>query len=216
MENTQHVSEMRTIVGGQHLLTSNVWALSLVRKLDADHAYLILEGVDENQARICMDAHLVVKKSNQRKADIVFRGITLNQLKAVGEACHSFTWTLSKAQAEQLMATIKAEKARADKEEINYVMAGKTLINTFVSNSLWNESKLSLENHSKNVSVDALTREGHSCCSWAIAMIKSLHLPTPANFTAFIACVPKDLVKGAHNGDEVLEDPNTIKRCTMM
>lgn len=216
MENAPQPNQIRSVVGGQHLLDPNTWALSLVRKIEADHAYLIIEGVDDNQARICMDAHLVVKKSNERKADIIFRGITFNQLKAVGEACHSFTWTLSKAQAEQLMASIKADKARADNDEINYVMAGKTLVNTFVSNSLWNESKVSLENHSKNVSIDALTREGHSCCSWAIAMIKSLHLSTPDNFTAFIACVPKDLVKGTHNGDEVLDEPTTVRRCIMM
>lgn len=216
MENAQQVNEVRTMVGGQHLLTPNQWALSLVRNRDADHAYLILEGVDDKHTRVCMDAHLVVKKSNDRKADIVLRGITVNQLKEVGEACHSYTWSISKAQAEQLITAIKAEKARADKDEINYVMAGKTLVNTFVSNSLWNESKESLENHSQNVSVDALTRAGHSCCSWAIAMIKSMHLPTPTNFTAFIACVPKDLVRGTHNGDEVLEEPTTIKPCSIM
>lgn len=213
MENTSEITQdLRTIVGGQHLITPSRWALSLVRKANADHAYLILEGVDENNERFCMDAHLVVKKTNERKADIVFRGIPVNQLKEIGDSCHAYTWTLSKEAGETLITTIKSEKARADRNEINYVLAGKTQVNTFISNSLWNESKESLENHSQNASIEGLTRDGHSCCSWAISMVKSLGLPTPSSFTPFIVCVPRHVLKNTHNGN--LEEPSS--RCSIM
>lgn len=208
-------AEVRTIVGGQHLLTQENWALSLVRKLEADHAYLILEGVDDDQSRFCMDAHLVIKKgSDGKKADIVNRGLTPHQVKEVGDACHSYTWQISKAKAEQLIGWVKEQKAKADRDEINYVLAGKTKLNTFFNKSLINESNESVENHSRNVSVDALLVKGHSCCSWAIEMITKLGLPTPTSFAPFFACIPKNIVQGTNNGDALQEEPTT--KCRIM
>ncbi len=124
MHHEETVKSFQNIIGGKHIISEDNWALSLVRRLGKEHAFLIIEGVD-NGTRYTFDAHLVVKDgSNNTKADIIYSEVEVDKLLHVGEKCHSITWNISRAQAVALRALIEAEKARADEGRINYVMLG--------------------------------------------------------------------------------------------
>lgn len=130
------MAALHNLIGGNHMIDQNVYALSFVRKLAADHAYLILETIDENGARKTFDAHLVIKEgSGNTKADIVFREISLQNLGEVAEGCHSITWNISRLQSVALRALIDAEKARANQNLINYILFGKSSTSGFITSA---------------------------------------------------------------------------------
>lgn len=211
MENT---NEIRNMIGGTHFINEEKWSLSLVRKLGQDHAYLILEGI-ENGSHVCIQAHLVIKdNTDNKKANIIYDSIGCDKLKQLCQGCNSYTWQITKEQGQALIKMIKDEKAKSDRNEINYVLTGKTKLNTFFNASLTNDSNASVENKSRNVSVDALVVKGHSCCSWSIAMIETLKLPAPKSFSPVFVCVPKHIIKGSYNADRL--EPETTARCSIM
>lgn len=124
MQKEETTKSFLNIIGGRHIISEDSWALSLVRRLKKEHAFLIIEGIDDG-ARYTFDAHLVVKEgSNNTKADIIYSEVEVDKLIHIGEKCHSITWNISRAQAIALRALIEAEKARADAGKIDYVMLG--------------------------------------------------------------------------------------------
>jgi len=206
---------MRNLIGNTHEITQNMWALSLVRKMEADHAYLILEGVDEEGGRATHDAHFVVKAgTNNKKGEVVFREyLSISKLREVAEGCHSYTWALEKAQVDRFIEIVRAEQVK----DIDYVMGGKTNISGLFGASLEgagsSESKESLVNSSlNNPSLDLLLRKGHNCGSWAVGVVQALGLKAPTSWLSCVIHVPRNEVKGTHNADE--EEPTT--RCLMM
>jgi ribulose 1,5-bisphosphate carboxylase large subunit-like protein len=204
------MTTLKNIIGGNIVLTEDYWALSLVRKENADHAYLILEGVEQGE-RFIRDAHLVIKEDgNDKKADIIYREISIQKLQEVGANCSSYTWNISKPQAEALINLIQSEQQRAQNNEINYVLMGQSKLNNVFAHSA---QSLNTEAHSaNNASIDMLTREGHNCHSWAIAMVRTIGLKFANHWTSFIAVIPRLEVQGTHYADE--PEPDT--KCLVM
>lgn len=206
---------MQNIIGGNFELMVGIGALSLVRKTNtekaAHHAFLVLEGVDDNGNRIIMDAHLVVKEgSENKKADIVFRDRTPQQIQEIGDACVAYTWSVNAHQARAFRELVASERQRASQDEISYKITGKTRLTGFVGKSSDNsgltESKQSLGNASDNACSDFLLNpEGHNCMTWAVGMVQALQLPTPTSWNIFIYADPKELLL------EEKAEPNTIK-----
>lgn len=187
---------MKSIIGGDHCISKDVWALSLVCKLNKEHAYLILEGVDEKEQRIIRDAHLVIKDgTNNKKAKIIFRTISFEELKAAGAGCHRQTWDVSATRAEAFIKLVEAEQER----DINYLLFGQApvLAGTFVSMAPAGGYK-SVDDSKNNKSLayvghscDMLHRpKGHNCVSWAKAMLKAMQLPVTGSWLSFIAEIP--------------------------
>lgn len=202
--------EFKNLIGGKHTINQRIWALSLVRKFDADHAYLIMEGIGDDNQRIVMDAHLVVKKgSNDKKGDIVYRDISdrLEELQKIGISCSSYTWNISRFQVNTFDSLIQSEQQRAKENKINYVQFGQAKI-TGVFVSLADDEKASLGD---NPLIDALTRDGHNCGSWAVAMVRALQLPFKGNYMPFFFNRPKDylLPKEQKTGDKKPEPITT-------
>ncbi len=205
------------IIGGKHPLTQEKWAVSIVRKYKSpQHAYLILEGLNEKDARIVMDAHLMVKKgTDEQKGLVVFRQISVSDLEEVGNNCHSYTWGIRKEQGQALVALIESEAIRANNNEINYTLFGKAKFEGALSNSFFSKTSVakleqmkhssvnSKSNYYSHASCDMLLRGGHNCYSWAKAMIKAIQLEYPASierWSEFVAVIPMDL-KGIHDAD---------------
>lgn len=226
---------MKTIIGdkaNKHIITQDQWALSLVRKIKKEervrHAYLILEGVDAEGERVIQDIHLVTKKgSDDKKADIVYRDISTEEVIAVGESCASYTWGLTKGTnenpglVEQLIALVEGEKERAKNDEINYVLLGKTPINNTLGVSLENVHSTALKGKMETTSTNSvsatLLRDGHNCYSWAKDVVKSLGLPYhKESWMSFFAADPSREVIGNHNGDNNEPTTKFNKTCLMM
>lgn len=211
--------DFANIIGGNHIINKDIWALSLVRKFNADHGYLIMEGISDDNQRIIMDAHLVVKTgSNEKKAKIIYRDISgnnkLQELQKIGQSCSSYTWNISRFQADTFVSLVQSEQQRADEDKINYVQFGPSKISGgFVS--LPDDAKASLGNYSDNAFMDTLLREGHNCGSWAIAMVRALQLPFKGNYVPFIFSYipPIDIDNGHHDGDA---EPDSTQNCLMM
>lgn len=204
--------EFTNLIGGEHTINQDIWALSLIRKFNADHAYLVMEGINSEQERIIMDAHLVQKKSNPKMADIVYRDISerFDELQAIGQSCSAYTWNINRFQADALVTLIQSEQQRANEDKINYVEFGKAKI-TGVFVSLPEDAKASLGD---NASIDALMRDGHNCGSWAIAMVRKLELPFKGNYMPFLFVRPKSLIQDRHNGDA--KEPDSQQKCLIM
>lgn len=237
--------ERQNVIGGHHVINQNVYALSLVRKFAAQHAYLILESINEQGEHVTHDAHLVVKEgTGNTKADIVYRVIELDQLMEVSEGCHSITWNISREQAEALLALIEAEQGRAENNLINYITLGKSKASGFLgsaskasgseaSNDSIQDIRVRINQEIDGLpedargkfeefqlkakfasmeSVDMLLREGHSCISWAIAMIKAMQIDyDPGYFKTLVFVNPNTIVNGNHNGND---DPTT--KCVLL
>jgi hypothetical protein len=199
---------VKNIIGGEHTIGQNKWALSLVRKFNADHAYLILESLNEKNEPVVMDFHLVVKKdSNEKKGDVVCRNISnkLEELKEIGESCSSYTWEVNHEQVLKLSQKVKEQKKLADEDKINYVYMGKSKISGGFA-SLAEDAQVSLGTTSDNASVDTLLREGHNCGSWAVAMAQDLGLPFRGNYVPFVAFIPRI---------DIMDEPDT-KMCVIL
>ncbi|GAG15588.1 unnamed protein product, partial [marine sediment metagenome] len=92
------------LIGGKHIISNQMWALSLVRKLGREHAFLVTEGMDEGD-RFIRETHLIIKDDlKNTKADILVRELDVDELKKLGENCHSKTWSISREQAVALQA----------------------------------------------------------------------------------------------------------------
>ena len=219
--------QRKNIIGGQHDIDQNIWALSLVRKEGADHAYLILEGIDEKGERIIEDMHLVVKKgTNGRKGEVVSRStlyhptFKLEDIIEVSSDCSSYTWNVNSAQVQKLKELVQSEKQRADKNEINYVLFGDPVLSGIVGASLdqmrSTESKEALAKKSDNHSMDMLLRTGHNCGSWAIAMARALELQFRTSWLSFVAVYPAKEIQGAHDGDKGEPTTRPPGGCRMM
>lgn len=212
----------KSLIDHIHCISEELYALSLVRKDGQDHAYLILEGVDDSGGRTIADAHLVYKEDTKyTKADIIYRdNITIEQLVEAAINCHAYTWHLMPEKAEALLTLIQAEQERGEKGLITYIPLGDTkpsglfgassekLGSQQIQEDLLNsiEKKFSANNKVSLISRDALRSllvSGHNCHSWAEAMVKSLNLPTPEKWTKFLAYDPKKQINGINNGDNI-------------
>jgi len=101
---------MYNLIGGAHLLSNKKWVLSMVRKPDATHAFLVIEGMLANKY-IAYDAHLVIKEgSNGKKGSIVFRQLALSQVESLTQQ------TNTPSSAGHYLQSIKCDKSVSLKE----------------------------------------------------------------------------------------------------
>jgi len=104
---------MDNIIGGHHTLSKNDWVLSMVRKFGADHAFLVIEGIQDNQY-VAFDAHLVIKEGSQgRKGCIVLRKLALAQVESLTQETHSLSAT------DHFFEAIKCDKSISLRELTN-------------------------------------------------------------------------------------------------
>jgi hypothetical protein len=135
MINDGEIMIRKTIVGGKHPLNDNLWALSLVRRLGEEHAFLVLEGMLDGM-RVAEKIDLKCKPgSNNTKAEIVSREISVQDLVTLGAKCHSITWSIDAAQREALESLVEAEKLRSQANLINYLMLGNSKVSGSVADS---------------------------------------------------------------------------------
>jgi hypothetical protein len=173
---------MTTSYIGEKEISKNNWVLSLVRKFDKDHAFLILEGINSDGSRCMKQAHLFIKEdSNNKKAIIVYKLITLESLRELSEGCKSISWDITKIQSKAVRALIRSEVDRGARGEIDYVITGNSKVNGLFGDSLeqshLDESKNYSAEKTNNAAMYALLKSGHNCYSWAYAMVKAIQLP---------------------------------------
>jgi len=193
-------------------------------------------------------AHLVVKEdTNDKKAKSVYKDIAFEELKTIGEGCHSISYRIPRSKAIALMALVESEVERGDNDGINYILLGKskvsgkfgdssastTSVDTEMSVERVDNYKKSLEKkmetYVKNTPkffgqltstasyislecADALLRDGHSCVSWAIAMIKAMQLKYHESALSVFAMIPSLELKGKRDAD----DPDPTTKCLLM
>ncbi len=167
---------MKTIVGGIHLITDAVWALSLIRRLGEEEAFLLLEGISDAK-RFAIKIDLKCKpESNNTKAEIVFREINIAELVHLGSNCHSFTWHLSDEKGKALLELIEAEKLRGEAGLINYVMLGNTKVAGSVAGSTealglyasLNASQVSVQERRENIDKQLKLMPEQSAKRWRL------------------------------------------------
>jgi hypothetical protein len=135
MKMDQEKISLKTIVGGMHIITNDIWALSLVRRLDKEHAFLLLEGVYEGR-RVAIRIDLKCKEgTNNTKAEIVSRELNVPELIDLAADLHSITWNINTEQRKALQDLIEAEKLRSEAGLINYIMPGKSKVSGSVAAS---------------------------------------------------------------------------------
>ena len=212
---------MMNVIGGNQALNDSCCALSLVRNNGGNHAYLILEMIEDG-VRKTMKAHLLIKEnSDDKKATIVHGPVSIDELVGMQAAgLNSFTWGISRLQARAFVALVEAERERGDNDEIDYVIPGKTSIGGSCGRSL---ESLGAERSTQRseeyldrfkarypdcsavqisvVSLDSLLREGHNCLTWAESMIKALQLPYCDRLGHVFAANPKMTIVGCHDAD---------------
>ena len=197
-----HLGEkaMKNSINGTHDLTQDNWVVSIVRRKEGDHCFLILEGLGDQHERITLRAELGYKVINQNSDPIEYdktkAQIYLNatpydwlQRKASAKEFYYRTFEITREQKERLRVKIQADQAK----ELTYVEFGNqnSLAGGFVGNSLEsvgsNEAKNAsvASNHaffkptnvssaSAHSSIDASLQRGYSCVSWAIETIHSI------------------------------------------
>lgn len=206
---------MQNLIGGKHLVDNELGVLSLVRKFNAAHAYLILEYQRDEQ--LCVDdIHLVVKRGTENnhppKADIVHRkNLTIDQLNEVVGNCYSVSWAVTQSEMARLRSLVVREQVRVADNAIDYHIVGNAPAAGLVGQSLQvaqSEAirEWSLQN-SSGMASEYLLVNGHNCYSWAQAMVMSLGLPAP---TIWSECFVKDPRK------TLMEEPETHSRCSVM
>jgi len=134
-ENVEHYSVFSYKNSTPKKITHTNAVVTLLRKstkvTDADnpnHAFLIIESVENNTPVTC-EAHLLIKPgTNHNLAKIVFEPTTTDRKMALSEYCFGCVWDISPKQKELLLKLITFDQARADEGLINYVMLGKTPI----------------------------------------------------------------------------------------
>ena len=223
-----------SLISNIHNIGNTLWALSLVRKKkqgEEAHAFLVLEGV-ENNTDIIKEFHLTYNKETAHTNThgiIVARQIEYAFLNDYAQDCHSYTWSVTVAQANALIALVAMEMERGKNKEINYIVMGETKAAGSVGASLdsvglMGNKKASVErietlckNHQNFISRDSLRNllvQGHNCYSWAVAMVEAIKL-TPPPENSFMRCVVRNPYV-AVNGNQRGEDIESTQGCLMM
>lgn len=209
------LTTFRNMIGGNHLLSEEYGALSLVRKFGAAHAYLVLERVNEGE-RLTVDVHLVVKHGTEdlpnQKGEIVYREIGFQMLYDLSQGCHSVTWSIDTKQMEAFERLVKQEKKRADQDEIGYCVVGYAKGAGLFGSSLEQLKSESIKEwsiqHSHSSASEFLLKREHNCYSWAQAMVINLGFSPPTKWSECFAKDPRRVIEGARDGD-ASEEPST-------
>ena len=182
------------VFGGHYFIHEEQGVLSLVRKFNAAHAFLVLESIMHSQRHL-LEIHLVIKNGTENtpipKADILFRNISVDRLKALAAGCHHASWAVTPEQMRALELIVVAEMSRSHRNEIDYFLAGNAPAAGFFGASLQQSKsealrEWSVQNKKSSVS-DYLLGSGHNCYSWAKAVVQALGLNPPTSFVeAFI------------------------------
>lgn len=205
------------IIGGRHLIGSQLGALSLVRKLNEAHAYLILEQY-HNGEFFFNKMHLVIKRGTEesanKKADVLQRSLTLDEvLKLQSQGLYSVTWSVTQQQIQQLMTLFEQEIKRVANNEIDYHTVGNASTAGLFGASLQAAQSESLRlwsiAHHKGSASEYLLRRGHNCYSWTQAMAVAIGVNPPTHWHEFFAKDPRKVLNGQLIGEDIeLTSPN--------
>lgn len=223
----------KNFIGGKIELTANQSALSIVRKNRAEHAFLVLEAIDENGERLIYNAHLVKNEtSNGTKALVVFKqNVSVQELIAYAADCNAYTWPITQNEMTTVLELIQYELERAQANEINYLLGGKAsalasivgstqyLTSTQVSAEKVEACFKNIETKGNKLTSQVVSREsirsllvdGHNCLSWTIAIVKAININVPNDFTQCLVVNPKKL-----EGQNTLERNNNNNFCRLM
>jgi hypothetical protein len=210
---------MRSIIGN-NLIDDQIGALSLVRKFNAAHAYLILEYKHKGE-QSAEDIHLVVKRGTEGdhppKADIVYReNLSFEQLHEVAAGCYSVTWSVTQEEIAKLRELVSSEQVRTANNSIDYHVVGNVSMAGLFGASLQAVQSHDIhqwsQQNSKGSVSDYLLVNGHNCYSWAQAIVMNIGLVPPS---AWSECFVKDPRRTLHEGqvEGMREEPNTISTC---
>lgn len=167
---------LKTIVGGKHMISSDVWALSLVRRLDKEHAFLVLEGVYDG-GRVATRIDLKCKEgTNNTKAEIVTRELNVTELIDLGADVYSITWNIDTEQRKALLDLIEAEKLRSQAGLINYITLGNSKAGGSVATSTeasglyasHNASQVSIQESRENIDKQLKLMPEESAGRWRL------------------------------------------------
>ncbi|MBA2653242.1 MAG: hypothetical protein H0U73_13400, partial [Tatlockia sp.] len=186
---------MRNLISGDFELTPERWILSILRRKNGDHAFLILEGLDSENKRVISRAELGYRK-DEKSADLSDRShyqiyftpqVNVELLRKTAEAktfCYQ-SFSINTKQKDEFLATVQREVKSSAEQKLPYVTFGNqhALAGGFFGSSVervggQSKKQASIEaNHSSlghnnsvpflHETIDASLQRGHSCVSWA-------------------------------------------------
>lgn len=218
---------MLNVIGGKQVLTSTVGAISIVRRLGADHCFLVIEGLNNEGKRVMKEAHLgwptvrdamgnvVLERGHPKKdktrTQIYYFDVTLTQLQELGENCVYKTWPINVEQKKRLEAKIVQDTKLAAEGRIAYVMFGKTR----TGGSSGASSDAVGAGDSKQASIE----KNHSLLESKGSSASSVHESVNASLQRGHSCVSwargaAEVTLGAIDATELLATPFFINRPT--
>lgn len=192
-------------IGGEHEISQEQGAISLVRRQNRTHAFLVVEYVDDKDEQQVYKIDFVLKEGSQDKANITCEAMSLDDLCNLGTECYSTTWELSTIKREMLDEHVANEKARADRDEIDYQRVGDSPIAGSLGSSMTKALSPDRKEMQKGSSrsCDPLVWKGHNCYSWAVAALRSICITNipEESVTKFIFKDPRKQLTSTINGD---------------
>ncbi len=187
---------MRSYIDNSFMLEEDSWILSILRRKEATHAFLILEGLDVNGGREVFRFDLGYKEINGIHDEKYYQ---INE-RALNDE-ESLRWLLAQADAKNFaFQSFRIEGDNAEKRKndflnevrqdmcdcrdrsLIYVRYGNknSALGGFFGNGVASVSGQSTQqasvvanlSSSKSNSIDALLQQGHSCLSWAVEKMK--------------------------------------------
>lgn len=190
----------------QSMVDKDIWALSIIRKENKNHAYIILEGLKDNEP-IAWEAHLFDSGVDtvQPKAGILFEVMDDDKLYYVSKECNCMSWDFEANRFEELKNIIEIYQQSAEIKEINYQVYGDAITVGAVGGSLETFGSEDSRNNSVNNSNNSVSqyalRKGHNCYSWAVEVVSKLSFEVPQHWTGFFVSDPKRQIIGRKKVD---------------
>jgi hypothetical protein len=204
----------RSIFNDEHKLAEGEWILTLTRRNNSSHAFLILEGLDAKEEPIRKRAELAFKEIAPGKYDplrtqIYCYDLSGDKLELMRRdqgdyVCRTFILNLSEKQ--RFDDKIEADQSR----EFRYNLGGHTKISGFLGTSLASsgsegarassvaaaERKVAEGGGPSKASGHAslaTLEDGHNCLSWAEEAIRYVNpaLDPRGKFAKFVIAVPQ-------------------------
>lgn len=206
--------ESRSVINDKRKLVEGEWVLSLVRRKNTAHAYLILEGLENKEVTIRKRAELAFKETAPKKRDplrtqIYYYDLTDDRLELMRRDQNDYlckTFIITPEEKVRLDTKIEADQDR----EIPYNLGGHTKSSGFFGASLASagpsesrassiasaEKKVeggSSSGYSLGHSSLATLRDGHNCLSWAEETVCYLNpkLDPRGGFAKYVIAVPQ-------------------------
>ena len=159
-----------------HTLSENYWTVALVRKKEGQHAFLVLEGIDEGKVYFAKRIDLVIPNANKNSffinpnfAEIRIQKLSRSEdyihLRQLSENCICQVYSISANLGNQLLGNSEADQEK----KIYYNYSGD---GSFYSFYLPNNEK-------------------HNCISWCLKQLQLVGIPIKRKWYDAIAVIPE-------------------------